>query len=292
VAPPQRRAGFAHAPLRRPQPAHLRAGETSHTHTASTSGAAAPLHAGGGAVVAADADGLTFTQHMMAGALAGTVEHLAMFPLDTVKTRMQAVPHGGASIAHALNYGTMRAAVDTVLRREGVRGLYRGVDAMALGAGPAHAFYFATYEVRGRAARCARACAPHGSRRELACGARHDRGARAGASRARRILLRCCARRQAVKRVLRADDSGHHPAATAVAGACATVVADAILTPLDTVKQRLQIANSPYTGMMNCATRTLRDEGWQAFFRSCALLPLPPACAAAHACAHARIGCL
>jgi hypothetical protein len=75
-----------------------------------------------------------------------------------------------------------------------------------------------------------------------------------------------------VKRVLNADDSGHHPASTAVAGACATVVADAILTPLDTVKQRLQIANSPYSGMLNCASRTLRDEGWQAFFRSCACL--------------------
>lgn len=93
-------------------------------------------------------DELTFTQHMVAGAVAGMVEHLAMFPLDTVKTRMQAVPHGGASIAHAMNYGTMRAAVSTVLRQEGLRGLYRGVNAMALGAGPAHAFYFATYEVR------------------------------------------------------------------------------------------------------------------------------------------------
>jgi solute carrier family 25 iron transporter 28/37 len=135
------------------QQLHVRAGETS-AGAASTSAASpsspapAPLHAGGGALVGAD--GLTFWQHMLAGALAGTVEHLAMFPLDTVKTRMQAVPHGGASIAHSLNYGTMRAAVDTVLRREGVRGLYRGVDAMALGAGPAHAFYFAIYEVRRR----------------------------------------------------------------------------------------------------------------------------------------------
>jgi solute carrier family 25 iron transporter 28/37 len=129
----------------------VRAGETS-VGAASTSAAlsSAPLHAGSGGPHVHCGDGLTFWQHMLAGALAGTVEHLAMFPLDTVKTRMQAVPHGGASIAHSLNYGTMRAAVDTVLRREGVRGLYRGVDAMALGAGPAHAFYFATYEVRPR----------------------------------------------------------------------------------------------------------------------------------------------
>jgi solute carrier family 25 iron transporter 28/37 len=81
-----------------------------------------------------------------------------------------------------------------------------------------------------------------------------------------------------VKKVLHADTPGHHPAATAAAGACATVVADAIFTPLDTVKQRLQIANSPYSGMINCASRTLRDEGWQAFFRSCAC----PGCFAAH----------
>jgi len=159
---------------------------------------------------------LHFWQHMLAGALAGTVEHLAMYPLDTVKTRMQAVPHGGAAIAHSLNYGSLRRAFSTVLRREGMRGLYRGVDAMALGAGPAHAFYFASYE--------------------------------------------------AVKRVC--DPGGTSSLVTALAGATATVVADAILTPLDTVKQRLQIANSPYSSLANCTAVTLRDEGFRAFYRS------------------------
>lgn len=33
-------------------------------------------------------------QHMVAGATAGIVEHVAMFPLDTIKTRMQVQPHG------------------------------------------------------------------------------------------------------------------------------------------------------------------------------------------------------
>jgi solute carrier family 25 iron transporter 28/37 len=163
-----------------PRAAHARAGD------ASTS---APLHAGGGAVIA-DEDELTFTQHMVAGAVAGLVEHLAMFPLDTVKTRMQAVPHGGASIAHAMNYGTMRAAVSTVLGQEGVRGLYRGVNAMALGAGPAHAFYFATYEVRPRGAGAA--CAEPKSRQGLCSGARQLRraGRRIAAAGRRRALLR------------------------------------------------------------------------------------------------------
>lgn len=58
---------------------------------------------------------------------------------------------GGAAIGHDINYRSVLTAVRTVLGREGVRGLYRGVDAMALGAGPAHAFYFATYEARRRA---------------------------------------------------------------------------------------------------------------------------------------------
>lgn len=34
-------------------------------------------------------DGLPFTKYMLAGAIAGMVEHVAMFPVDTIKTRMQ-----------------------------------------------------------------------------------------------------------------------------------------------------------------------------------------------------------
>jgi Mitochondrial carrier protein len=200
--------------------AHSRAGETC-TPVSSTSGMAT----GDASGVRRERAELSFLQHMTAGALAGTVEHIAMFPMDTVKTRMQALPHGGASISHDLNYSTVRAALRTVLRLEGVRGLYRGVDAMALGAGPAHALYFATYE--------------------------------------------------AVKRVLGgADEPGSHPGVTAIAGATATIVNDAVLTPLDTVKQRLQIANSPYTSLFNCASRMFRDEGLNSFFRSCALFVL------------------
>jgi len=89
---------------------------------------------------------------------------------------------------------------------------------MALGAGPAHALYFATYE--------------------------------------------------AVKRRLGGAGGGESPAVAALAGAAATVAGDAVFTPLDTVKQRLQIANSPYAGMGDCARRTLREEGLSAFYRS------------------------
>lgn len=38
-------------------------------------------------------------QHMIAGAVAGMGEHLAMFPVDTVKTRMQALAHPGQQVS-------------------------------------------------------------------------------------------------------------------------------------------------------------------------------------------------
>jgi solute carrier family 25 (mitochondrial iron transporter), member 28/37 len=73
---------------------------------------------------------------------------------------------------------------------------------------------------------------------------------------------------EAVKAALGVRRSQHAPVATAAAGAMATVVNDAFMTPGDVVKQRLQIANSPYKGMLHCIASTYRQEGLRAFFRS------------------------
>jgi solute carrier family 25 iron transporter 28/37 len=35
---------------------------------------------------------------MLAGAVAGTLEHTLMFPVDTIKTRMQALSHPGQRV--------------------------------------------------------------------------------------------------------------------------------------------------------------------------------------------------
>ena len=56
--------------------------------------------------------------------------------------------------------------------------------------------------------------------------------------------------------------------ATAVAGSVATIVNDGIMTPSDVVKQRLQVANSPYRGMVDCILRISREEGLATFFKS------------------------
>jgi hypothetical protein len=37
-------------------------------------------------------------QHMVAGAVAGITEHTAMYPVDTIKTRMQALSHPGQRV--------------------------------------------------------------------------------------------------------------------------------------------------------------------------------------------------
>ncbi|QDZ20517.1 mitochondrial solute carrier protein [Chloropicon primus] len=159
-------------------------------------------------------DGLTFSKYMVAGSAAGITEHVAMFPVDTIKTRMQALAVPGAGVE-----STVRLAMRSIIRTEGIKGLYSGVGAVAIGAGPSHGLYFVVYEY--------------------------------------------------MKSFLGVtNDDKHKPFETGFAAAAATVVADAFMTPLDVVKQRLQLANSPYVGLMDCVNKTLRQEGINAFFRS------------------------
>ncbi|CAK0783894.1 hypothetical protein CVIRNUC_007094 [Coccomyxa viridis] len=159
-------------------------------------------------------DDLHFSNHMLAGAIAGTLEHTLMFPIDTIKTRMQALSHPGQQL-HGVP--TLRA-IQAVLRREGVRGLYGGIVAAGLGAGPAHAVHFAVYE--------------------------------------------------AAKKGLGETAAETSFAGAAAAGATATIISDACMTPFDVIKQRLQVAHSPYSGFMHCLRHTVQKRGVKALFKS------------------------
>ncbi|XP_062086662.1 uncharacterized protein LOC133792749 [Humulus lupulus] len=156
-------------------------------------------------------DGLHFWQFMIAGSIAGSVEHMAMFPVDTVKTHMQAL--GSCPIKSV----GVRQALKSILRSEGPIGLYRGIGAMGLGAGPAHAVYFSVYEI----------C------KEFFSGG-----------------------------------NPNNSIAHATSGVFATVASDAVFTPMDMVKQRLQLSNSPYKGVWDCMKRVLREDGFRAFYAS------------------------
>ncbi|CAJ2510703.1 Uu.00g063280.m01.CDS01 [Anthostomella pinea] len=67
-----------------------------------------------------------FTTALLAGGIAGTTVDLSLFPLDTLKTRLQSsagfFPSGG------------------------FRGIYRGVGSAVVGSAPGAAFFFCTYE--------------------------------------------------------------------------------------------------------------------------------------------------
>ena len=60
---------------------------------------------------------------------------------DLWQTRMQVVNPSPSGV-----YSGISNAMITITRVEGFRTLWRGVSSVVLGAGPAHAVYFATYE--------------------------------------------------------------------------------------------------------------------------------------------------
>ncbi|KAK5635007.1 hypothetical protein RRF57_010719 [Xylaria bambusicola] len=67
-----------------------------------------------------------FTTALLAGGIAGTTVDLSLFPLDTLKTRLQS--HAG------------------FFASGGFRGVYRGVGSAVVGSAPGAAFFFCTYE--------------------------------------------------------------------------------------------------------------------------------------------------
>ncbi|KAK0256834.1 Fe(2+) transporter [Friedmanniomyces endolithicus] len=79
--------------------------------------------------------------NMVAGAFAGIAEHSVMYPIDLLKTRMQVVNPTPAAM-----YSGLGNAIATISRVEGYMSLWRGLSSVVVGAGPAHAVYFATYE--------------------------------------------------------------------------------------------------------------------------------------------------
>jgi len=84
--------------------------------------------------------GSQLTDHMIAGSLSGIVEHASVYPIDTVKTHIQASAEGAAASRSAV--GVTRSLV----RQHGVVHLYRGISALVPAIGPAHALMFSGYE--------------------------------------------------------------------------------------------------------------------------------------------------
>jgi len=154
---------------------------------------------------------LTYSKAMLAGAVAGTSEHVIMFPVDTIKTQLQ--QPGGP------RYRNVLQGILSIVKKDGPIRLYRGLPATVLSAFPSHGVYFATYEL-----------------------CKNLFGGTSGTT--------------------------HKPIQTAAAGAMGVMCHDAVVTPFDVVKQRLQMDGSQYRGIRDCIKSMLRKEGLRAFFQS------------------------
>jgi len=149
-----------------------------------------------------------------AGALAGVAEHCAMYPVDSVKTRMQSL---SCSKQRSLS---MLQMMRSIVQEEGALRPWKGMSAMALGAGPAHAMYFSCLEI--------------------------------GKEKAETLAL--------------SNKFGF--LVDGVSAIFATVCHDAVMTPAEVVKQRMQMCCSPFSGCANAAITIYQTEGIKAFYRS------------------------
>merc|ERR1719468_1042670 len=78
-------------------------------------------------------------KHMVAGSTAGMVEHVSIFPIDTIKTHMQC-----QRCSHGVDMrpSTALQTARNLMQKDGFFRLWRGVSTMMTGSIPAHAAYF------------------------------------------------------------------------------------------------------------------------------------------------------
>jgi solute carrier family 25 S-adenosylmethionine transporter 26 len=225
-----------------------------------------------------------------AGALAGAAVETALYPIDTIKTRLQAAKGGAPIVWH---------------------GLYKGLAGNIFGVIPASALFMGVYEPlkrlaleHGHSPLAAQLCAATvaGTAASLVrvptevVKQRMQMGQFPSAVAAvRTILLKEGLRKglyagygsfmlrdlpfdaiefvayEQMRSALRAALGGRQLSAfeTSAVGAAAGVATAVLTTPLDVVKTRLmtQGAGGAYKGVLDCFARVVREEGPRALFR-------------------------
>jgi len=194
-----------------------------------------------------------FWQHAVAGSAAGLAEHSVMFPVDTMKTHMQ------------VNAAT-RASLLEMVQAQGVPRMWRGVQTMLTGCIPAHAAYFSIFEaLKPRLTHAAMglynppsAYSPPGSSGVVSGRVDSESGFLAVGPHDTPPV----------------PTSGNSEMAAALGSGAAvmlaTVAHDLIMTPMDVIKQRLQLGH--HENQLASAFRAIMaEQGPRAFFVS---LPL------------------
>ncbi|CAO2205104.1 unnamed protein product [Urochloa humidicola] len=170
----------------------------------------------------------SYTSVALAGVGTGALQTLILSPVELVKIRLQLEAAGHH------HHGPVDMARD-ILRREGLRGIYRGLTVTALRDAPAHGVYFWTYEY---------------ARERLHPGCRRGGGGGGGESLATMLVSGglagvaswvCCYPLDVVKSRLQAQQ----PAAAAFPAAAA----------------------ARYRGVVDCFRRSVREEGLPVLWR-------------------------
>lgn len=238
-----------------------------------------------------------FAGDLAAGATAGAAVEAALYPIDTIKTRLQAMKAGGG--------------LQALLQAGGGKALYAGIWGNLAGAVPSSAIFMSVYEpvkryyqstlpadqqfigpmVAGAAAGLAASFVRVPTE---VIKQRMQTGEFAKAT----VALKTVASTQGIKGLYAGYSSfllrdlpfdaiqfvfyeqtraaykvtvgrDLNPAETSVIGAVSGALTGAVTTPLDVLKTRLmtQGASGQYKGVFDCASKILRDEGAGAFMR-------------------------
>lgn len=211
-----------------------------------------------------------FWMHCVAGSFAGVVEHTAVYPLDTVRTHIQVcaacVRRNNSNLFH--NGGGKATPGGASSLRGALQPLTHNAKNIKLPTGMWQTMRFlmnepalAAAEAVGNTATTAAAPSVQGMWRLW-------RGVEA-------ILIGCIPAHalyfssyEMVKAATRDRHTGEVTAwGSSLAGAAAVFGHDSIMTPLDTVKQRMQIGHYK-EGVSHAITSITRQEGFQALYRS------------------------
>lgn len=167
-----------------------------------------------------DLNRFEFLGPLVAGAAAGLASSVVRVPTEVVKQRLQAGQFGGRSAV---------AAVQGILAKEGLRGMFAGYGSFLLRDLPFDAIEFVAYEQLKAAYERALRLRPGDQRRERA-----------------------------------------NAAEVSAIGAAAGALTGVVTTPLDVLKTRLMTQGTvggKYSGVVDCARQIARDEGVGALFR-------------------------
>lgn len=240
-----------------------------------------------------------FIHHCIAGGIAGVAEHTLLYPVDTIKTHMQSYcadcPHNVKNASSKAS-SSASSAIRPSVGGTADQGMWRTVQNIVLHGNNTHTktstsrislggnSVGSTTRTSRPATNIAATCFPEASasalnevipRPNFATGfGRLWRGVQTMAVGCAPAHALYFSSYEAVKNLFLAQQQSnalekqHHlsPLGSSVAGATATVFHDLIMTPLDTIKQRLQLGH--YEGMHNGLQNVIKYEGYIGLYRS------------------------